>query len=132
MESSERENPWDRSLRGVNGVFEGVARRIPIYRSLRRAFEQGSELINWEQAEELAILVATSDPVDVQPPGPGEQAELEQMMLRSEELVTVEREGTFLRYRANAAALQQLLGFLYAECCTRSKVVKAGAVLKCC
>ena len=52
--------------------------------------------------------------------------------LRSEELVTVEREGTFLRYRANASALQQLLGFLYAECCTRSEVVKADAVLKCC
>jgi ArsR family transcriptional regulator, arsenate/arsenite/antimonite-responsive transcriptional repressor len=52
--------------------------------------------------------------------------------LRNEELITVQREGTFLRYRANAVALQQLLGFLYAECCTRSKVVKAGAVSKCC
>ena len=44
--------------------------------------------------------------------------------LRNEGLVDVQREGTFLRYRANVAALQQLLGFLYAECCTRSKVIK--------
>jgi len=31
--------------------------------------------------------------------------------LRTEDLVLVEREGTFLRYRANADALQQLLAF---------------------
>jgi ArsR family transcriptional regulator, arsenate/arsenite/antimonite-responsive transcriptional repressor len=41
--------------------------------------------------------------------------------LRNEDLVSVSREGTFLRYTANAEALQELLGFLYAECCTRSK-----------
>ena len=44
--------------------------------------------------------------------------------LKNEDLVTVEREGTFLRYRANSAALQELLTFLYAECCTRSRAVK--------
>src|SRR5512147_1798781 len=36
--------------------------------------------------------------------------------LRNEELVTVEREGTFLRYRANAEALRELLAFFYSEC----------------
>src|SRR5918993_5486321 len=39
--------------------------------------------------------------------------------LKNDELVTTTREGTFIRYRANTEALQELLGFLYAECCTR-------------
>lgn len=37
--------------------------------------------------------------------------------LRHEGLVTVTREGTFLRYRAHVDALRELLSFLYAECC---------------
>jgi ArsR family transcriptional regulator len=37
--------------------------------------------------------------------------------LRHEGLVTVTREGTFLRYRADVDALRELLSFLYAECC---------------
>jgi ArsR family transcriptional regulator len=44
--------------------------------------------------------------------------------LRNEDLVDVQREGTFLRYTANTAALQELMQFLYAECCTRNKAVK--------
>jgi len=52
--------------------------------------------------------------------------------LRNEGLVLVAREGTFLRYRANAAALQQLLTFLYAECCTRSSAVNPKAIVKAC
>lgn len=43
--------------------------------------------------------------------------------LRNEELVTVRREGTYLWYRANTNALKDLLGFLYAECCTRNRVI---------
>ncbi|HLY23213.1 MAG TPA: helix-turn-helix domain-containing protein [bacterium] len=43
--------------------------------------------------------------------------------LRHEGLVTVRREGTFLRYAAGAETLRALLGFLYAECCTRSGAV---------
>lgn len=43
--------------------------------------------------------------------------------LKNEGLVTVSREGTYLRYRANAEALRELLAFLYAECCTRSSAV---------
>src|SRR5450432_3394208 len=39
--------------------------------------------------------------------------------LKHEGLVTVNREGTYLRYKANTEALQELLTFLYAECCTR-------------
>ncbi len=44
--------------------------------------------------------------------------------LRNEDLVKVQRESTFLRYTANADALQALLTFLYAECCTRSNAVR--------
>ena len=43
--------------------------------------------------------------------------------LKSENLVNVRREGTYLWYRANTDALKDLLGFLYAECCTRNHVV---------
>ena len=38
--------------------------------------------------------------------------------LKNEELVAVQRESTFLRYTANTEILQELLRFLYAECCT--------------
>src|ERR1700756_6070229 len=44
--------------------------------------------------------------------------------LKNEGLVNVRRESTFLRYTANTDALQELLQFLYAECCTRNKAVK--------
>lgn len=43
--------------------------------------------------------------------------------LKNEELVTVERRGTFLRYLANTEALQEVLTFLYAECCTRTRAI---------
>jgi DNA-binding transcriptional ArsR family regulator len=46
--------------------------------------------------------------------------------LKNEELVKVRREGTFLWYAANTEALQELLNFLYSECCTRNKAVKPG------
>src|ERR1700723_4255103 len=46
--------------------------------------------------------------------------------LKNEELVNVRRESTFLRYTANTQALQELLQFLYAECCTRNKAVKTA------
>jgi ArsR family transcriptional regulator len=41
--------------------------------------------------------------------------------LKNEELVRVRREGTFLWYSANLEALQEVINFLYAECCTRNK-----------
>jgi len=52
--------------------------------------------------------------------------------LRTEDLVEVQREGTFLRYRANTDALQELLQFLYAECCTRNKALKPQAIIQIC
>lgn len=51
--------------------------------------------------------------------------------LKNEDLVTVRREGTFLRYSANTAALERLLGFLYAECCTRNKAVEPQKIACC-
>src|ERR1700746_121741 len=42
--------------------------------------------------------------------------------LRMEGLVNVRKDKQWLWYSANAAALQDLLGFLYSKCCTRSKV----------
>lgn len=51
--------------------------------------------------------------------------------LKNEELVEVRREGTFLRYSANTAVLTELLGFLYAECCTRNKAVEPQRIVCC-
>ena len=51
--------------------------------------------------------------------------------LRNEGLVQVRRESTFLRYTADTDALQQLLQFLYAECCTRNKALKPEEITCC-
>ncbi len=51
--------------------------------------------------------------------------------LKNEDLVRVKREGTFLRCTANAEALQEVLSFLYAECCTRNKAVEPEKVACC-
>src|SRR6202451_1588811 len=52
--------------------------------------------------------------------------------LKAEDLVHVERESTFLHYTANTEALQELLQFLYAECCTRNKAVKPEQIVQIC
>ena len=52
--------------------------------------------------------------------------------LRAEDLVRVQRESTFLRYTANTDALQELLQFLYAECCTRNKALKPEEIVQIC
>jgi ArsR family transcriptional regulator len=49
--------------------------------------------------------------------------------LKNEDLVNVRRDGTFLWYSANAAALQELLRFLYAECCTRNRAVEPWKIV---
>jgi DNA-binding IclR family transcriptional regulator len=51
--------------------------------------------------------------------------------LKNEGLVQVQRESTFLRYTADIDALQQLLQFLYAECCTRNKALKPEQITCC-
>ena len=52
--------------------------------------------------------------------------------LRNEGLVEVSRESTFLRYTANTAALQELLQFLYAECCTRNRALQPKDIVQLC
>jgi ArsR family transcriptional regulator, arsenate/arsenite/antimonite-responsive transcriptional repressor len=52
--------------------------------------------------------------------------------LKTEGLVEVQREGTFLRYSANTVALQELLHFLYAECCTRNQALKPRDIIQIC
>jgi ArsR family transcriptional regulator, arsenate/arsenite/antimonite-responsive transcriptional repressor len=51
--------------------------------------------------------------------------------LKNEDLVCVRREGTFLWYSANTKALQDLLSFLYAECCTRNKAIEPQNIVCC-
>jgi ArsR family transcriptional regulator, arsenate/arsenite/antimonite-responsive transcriptional repressor len=52
--------------------------------------------------------------------------------LKNEDLVHVSRESTFLRYTANTEALQEILSFLYAECCTRNKAVRPQDIVQIC
>jgi DNA-binding transcriptional ArsR family regulator len=52
--------------------------------------------------------------------------------LKNEGLVKVKRESTYLWYSANAEALQELLGFLYAECCTRNQAVEPRTIMRLC
>src|SRR5215472_8412549 len=94
----------------------GTESRLAILRLLLSAHPEGM-VVN-EIGQELGIASSTlSHHLD---------------KLKGEELVTVEREGTYLRYSANTATLQELLGFLYAECCTRNKAIKPAAITRCC
>jgi DNA-binding transcriptional ArsR family regulator len=49
--------------------------------------------------------------------------------LKNDALVTAEREKAFIRYRAHTDTLEELLGFLYAECCTRNRAVEPKRVI---
>ena len=52
--------------------------------------------------------------------------------LKNEGLVSVRREGTFLCQTANTKALQELVGFLFAECCTRNQAIRPEAITCAC
>lgn len=94
----------------------GTEARLRIMRLLLSAYPKG--MIAGELGSELGIPASTlSHHLD---------------KLRNEDLVKVRREGTFLWYSANAAALQELLGFLYAECCTRNKAIEARTIVQVC
>ena len=58
----------------------------------------------------------------------GATVELGRDALQREGLVAVTREGKYLRCRADAAGLRDLLAFLYTECCTRSSLVPVSAL----
>ncbi|HKD13493.1 MAG TPA: metalloregulator ArsR/SmtB family transcription factor [Candidatus Angelobacter sp.] len=91
----------------------GAEPRLRIMRLLLSAHPEG--MVVGEISEELEIPNSTlSHHLD---------------KLKNEELISVQREGTFLRYRANCPVLAELLGFLYAECCTRNKAVEPEQVV---
>lgn len=46
--------------------------------------------------------------------------------LKNEGLVNVNRNGTFLWYMADIASLQEIMEFLYSECCSRNLVTLSG------
>ncbi|RBP05058.1 ArsR family transcriptional regulator [Roseiarcus fermentans] len=52
--------------------------------------------------------------------------------LKNEGLVSARREGTYLCHTANTKALQELVGFLFAECCTRNKAIRPEAITCAC
>jgi DNA-binding transcriptional ArsR family regulator len=93
----------------------GTQPRLAIVRLLLAAHPEG--LVVGEIAAELGIANSTlSHHLD---------------KLKTEDLVKVQREGTFLRCTAHTAALEALLGFLYAECCTRNKALEPKRILCC-
>jgi len=93
----------------------GTEARLRILRLLLSAHPEG--MVVGEIGSELGIPASTlSHHLD---------------KLKNENLVQVRRDGTFLHYTANTGALQELLGFLYAECCTRNKAI-APEKIACC
>ena len=52
--------------------------------------------------------------------------------LKNVALVTVRRDRQFLWYAANAEALQELLAFLFAECCSRNQAIKPETIVRFC
>jgi DNA-binding transcriptional ArsR family regulator len=94
----------------------GTGPRLRIMRMLLSAYPDG--VVVGEIAAELEIAPSTLS------------HHLEK--LKNEDLVKVRREGTYLWYSANAETLQNLLGFLYAECCTRNKAVAPQAIVRLC
>lgn len=50
--------------------------------------------------------------------------------LKSGNLVKVRREHKCLRYTANTDTLQELLAFLYAECCSDSRAAASGDIVQ--
>jgi DNA-binding transcriptional ArsR family regulator len=92
----------------------GAEPRLRIMQLLLQAHPEG--LVVTEIQEELGIPNSTlSHHLD---------------KLRNEGLVRVARESTFLRYTANTDALQEVLQFLYAECCTRNRAVRPRDVVQ--
>jgi DNA-binding transcriptional ArsR family regulator len=91
----------------------GAEPRLRIMQLLLTAHPQG--LVVGDIQEELEIPASTlSHHLD---------------KLKNEELVRVRREGTFLWCSANLEALQEVIDFLYAECCTRNKAMDPGTLV---
>lgn len=93
----------------------GTETRLRIVRLLLSAHPQG--MVVGEIGEELGIAPSTLS------------HHLEK--LKNEDLVQVRRESTFLRYTANTKVLEEILAFLFAECCTRNKAISPEAITCC-
>ncbi|HEY1213324.1 MAG TPA: metalloregulator ArsR/SmtB family transcription factor [Bryobacteraceae bacterium] len=94
----------------------GTEPRLRIMRLLLSAHPQG--MIAGDVSAELDIPASTlSHHLD---------------KLKNEGLVNVRRESTYLWYSANTDTLQELLGFLYAECCTRNKAIEPQSIVQIC
>jgi DNA-binding transcriptional ArsR family regulator len=52
--------------------------------------------------------------------------------LKHKGVVSVKREGSFLRYTVDTDAIQELLTFLFSECCARTKAVKPDKIFQLC
>src|SRR5579872_1936954 len=52
--------------------------------------------------------------------------------LKHEGVIDVKRECSFLRYTANTDALQELLAFLFSECCARTKAIEPDKIIRIC
>ena len=52
--------------------------------------------------------------------------------LKHEGLVTVRRDAKFLWYSANTETLQDLIRFLFSECCSRSQAIKPDVLIQFC
>jgi ArsR family transcriptional regulator len=94
----------------------GTAPRLRIMRLLLSAWPEG--MVVGDIGGELGIAASTLS------------HHLEK--LKNEDLVKVRRDGTYLWYSANAETLQEVLGFLYAECCTRNKAVEPKTLVRLC
>lgn len=93
----------------------GSEPRLRIVRLLLSAHPQG--LVVGDIASELGIANSTlSHHLD---------------KLRHEGLLAVRRDGTFLWYSMDTVALQGLMQFLYAECCTRNKAIEPQKIICC-
>ena len=118
MESSKARQADAAQLARFADMFSamGTEPRLRILRLLLSAHPEG--MVVGDIAEELDIPNSTlSHHLD---------------KLKNEGLVKVRRESTFLRYSANGDALRELLGFLYAECCTRNKAIQPQAIVRLC
>ena len=52
--------------------------------------------------------------------------------LKHEGLVNVKREGSYLRCTVNTELLQDLLEFLFSECCARTKAINPDKIIQLC
>jgi len=116
MEMKMRNYPKDEQIARYADMFAamGTEARLRIMRLLLSAHPEG--MIVGDIQAELGIPNSTLS------------HHLEK--LRSEGLVNVRRHGSFLWHTADTDALQSILTFLFAECCTRNRAIKPECIVR--